>query len=268
MLSGTTAVSSGQTIYDPATIQTTIDQEQARFDPVLQQNNKWSRTNTPEAVPNFSDPILSQLTGTPVDAYLSTLNLTKTNVLGGQWALNWTENPQKFSGSSLLANPLLPGSGFPLNPQDPNNMALSYTQPLLQGSGFKVNTAPIVIARLNTEQSYFQFKDSVQEMVRGVIEAYWDLVQARTDAWARKIQVQQSQEAYDREAARLKTGLGDLATVAQARVTYSQFRANLVAAEANVLTPRRNAAKHPWSAAERRPADRARVRTDQPPPEA
>ena len=100
VLSGTTAVSSGQTIYDPATIQTTIDQEQARFDPVLQQNNKWSRTNTPEAVPNFSDPILSQLTGTPVDAYLSTLNLTKTNVLGGQWALNWTENPRNFPAAA------------------------------------------------------------------------------------------------------------------------------------------------------------------------
>jgi hypothetical protein len=28
-------------------------------------------------------------------------------------------------------------------------------------------------------------------MVRGVIEAYWNLVQARVDVWARKIQVQQ-----------------------------------------------------------------------------
>ena len=140
----------------------------------------------------------------------------------------------RFSGSSLSANPL--GGGFPLNPENPNAVALSYTQPLLQGGGFKVNTAPIVIARLNTEQSYFQFKDSVQEMVRSVIEAYWNLVQARTDAWARKIQVQQSQEAFEREQARLEKRLGDLATVAQARVTYNQFRANQIAADANVLT--------------------------------
>jgi outer membrane protein TolC len=92
-----------------------------------------------------------------------------------------------------------------------------------------------VIARINTEQSYFRYKDSVQELVRSVIEAYWNLVQARTDVWARGIQVQQSQEAYDREKARLATGFADVGSVAQARVTYSQFRANLIAARANVL---------------------------------
>ena len=46
--------------------------------------------------------------------------------------------------------------------------------------------APIVIARIDTERSFFQMKDSVQQMVRGVIEAYWALVFARTDVWARR----------------------------------------------------------------------------------
>ena len=96
--------------------------------------------------------------------------------------------------------------------------------------------APIVIARLNTEQSFFQYKDSVQEMVRGVIEAYWNLVQARIDVWARKIQVEQSEEAFERETARLKTGLGDQRTWPRRSVTYNQFQASLIAAEADVLT--------------------------------
>src|SRR5207248_3040697 len=85
-------------------------------------------------------------------------------------------------------------------------------------------------------QSYFQYKDSVQEMVRGVIEAYWNLVQARIDVFARKIQVQQFEEAKKREEARLELKIADLSNVAQARVTYHQFRANLLAAEAAVLT--------------------------------
>ena len=54
--------------------------------------------------------------------------------------------------------------------------------------------------------------------------------------WARKIQVQQSKENYERESARLKTGFGDAGTVAQAKVSYSQFQASLIAAEAAVLT--------------------------------
>ena len=74
-------------------------------------------------------------------------------------------------------------------------------------------------------------------MVRGVIEAYWNLVQARIAVWAREDPGASSprRRSESREA-RLKTGLASLSDVAQARVTYTQFKANLVADEANVLT--------------------------------
>src|SRR5262249_55227864 len=160
------------------------------------------------------------------DAYISDLALTKTNVLGGQWGLDWTENPTRFPGAR----------GLPLNPQDTSAVTLSYTQPLLQGGGFLVNTAPIVIARLNTEVSFFQEKDSVQELVRGIVEAYWTLVLARLTVWARKIQVEQSRDNLEGESARDKTAFGDAWTVVQGKVIYSQFQASLIAAEAAVLT--------------------------------
>jgi outer membrane protein TolC len=247
VLAGTAAVASGQTIYDAAITNTTIDQAQATFDPVLKSNNTWSRTNTPTGT--FLTPTGTQLSGVngttgnftpgtpaasltsaitsiPTDAYQSDVSLSKTNVLGGTWMVDWKENPTRF------ANP----GPFPLNPETPSSVALSYTQPLLQGGGFQVNTAPIVIARLNTEVSYFQYKDAVQQLVLGTITAYWNLVQARVNVWARKIQEDQSKEAYDRESARLKTGFSDVGTVSQTRVTYNQFRASRIAAEADVLT--------------------------------
>jgi outer membrane protein TolC len=227
VLAGTTAVASGQTIYDAAIVNTTVDQARATFDPVLLDKNLWSRTDEPMGILNPFDPTRSLIVSKPVDAYLSDLTLTKTNVLGGQWSLDWTENPMRFPGAF----------GLPLNPETPKAVTLSYTQPLLLGAGFQVNTAPIVIARLNTEQSFFQYKDSVQELVRSVIDAYWNLVLARLIVWTREIQVQQFREAYELESARLKSGLkGDLGTVAQARVSYNQFQANLIAAKADVLT--------------------------------
>jgi outer membrane protein TolC len=235
VLAGTTATASGQTIYDAAITNTTIDQAQARFDPTLTQNNQWSRTNTPSATTDLADFTRAAITSNATDAYLSTLGLTQTNVIGGQAGLTWINNPVRFPGGGSAGNLVLGGFGLPLNPQTTNSLALSYTQPLLQGAGFRVNTAPIVIARLNTEMSFFQYKDSVQEMVRGVMEAYWTLVQARTDVWARKIQVELSEATYKRELARLDAGLADAKDVAQARVTYTQFAANLVAARANEL---------------------------------
>src|SRR5205085_2733235 len=138
--------------------------------------------------------------------------------------LNWTNDHTRIGAS-----------GLPLNPQDRSAVELSYTQPFLQGGGFQVNFAPVVLARLDTERSYFVFKDSVQELVRGVIEAYWSLVLSRTVVWARQIQLQQSEEAYRREQSRMAFGLADLRNVAQARVTYQQFRAGLIAAQADVL---------------------------------
>ena len=96
--------------------------------------------------------------------------------------------------------------GFAAEPRSAVLVELSYTQPLLQGGGWAVNRVPIVLARIEAEKSYFQFKDSVQEMVRGVIEGYWSLVAARTDVWARQRQVEQAQFAYDRRKRRSKSG--------------------------------------------------------------
>jgi outer membrane protein TolC len=243
ILTGTAAVASGQTIYDAAVTNTTIDQALARFDPNLQLNNTWSRTNTPFASQNsalsslfipgavtgalFSTP-QTIITSTPTDSYQGVLGLTKTNVLGGQFALTYTENPERFLNGPFISNLL--------TPEQTHTLLTSYTQPLLQGAGFRVNMAPVVIARINTEQSYFQYKDAVQGTVLGVIQAYWNLVQARTDVWARKIQLELSEETYKREKARLETGLGNRGNEAQARVTYNQFRAALIAAEAAALT--------------------------------
>jgi outer membrane protein TolC len=75
----------------------------------------------------------------------------------------------------------------------------------------------------------------VQDLVLGVIQTYWNLSYAQTEAWARRQQVEQGAEALERAEARLQAGLGDEGDVAQARVSYENFQATLVAAEAGVL---------------------------------
>jgi outer membrane protein TolC len=112
---------------------------------------------------------------------------------------------------------------------------LQYTQPFLRNAGVAVNLAPVMVARINTEKTYWLFKDSVQESVRGVVEAYWAVVFARTDVWARRQQVTQGQEAYDRAAARLRGGLENEAVVAQAKAALANFKAVLIVSEANLI---------------------------------
>lgn len=224
VLAGTSAVASGRTIYDAAITNTTIDQEQARFDPTLTYNFTGNQTDTPAAALGLLDPERTGFLNSRLNDFRSEFALGQTNLLGGQAAVKWNNTPAWFESERV-----------PLNPQNRSALEVSYTQPLLQGGGFQVNVAPIVIARLNTEQSFFQYKDSTQELVRGVIEGYWNLVQARVNVWARGIQTEQSKAAYDREQARFDNKITDVGAVAQPRVTYHQFQASKIAAEAEVL---------------------------------
>ena len=224
VLAGTTAVSSGQTIYDPAIVNTTIDQARAAFDPVVTVNNSFPRNEQPVAVSDPINPLNALITGTRIDNYDLGLGVSKKTVTGGTFGLNVDDNVARFN----------PGPA-PLNPQARSAVTLSYTQPLLQGAGVAVNLAPVVIARINTERSFFQLKDAVQELVRSVTEAYWAVVFARTDVWARRQQVEQGEASFARSEARQRQGFGNAAEVAQTRVSLANFRANLITAEASLL---------------------------------
>lgn len=228
VLAGVTATTSGRTIYDPAITNTRVDQERARFDPTVSVDNIWSRTDLPQAVltppagPGL--PPGAAITGLSVENFTTSPQINKQLVGGGNL----------FFGANVIQQ-RVEGSVAPLNPQTTATPQLGVTQPLLQGFGPRVNLAPIVIAKVDTERSFFDLKDSVQELVRSVIEAYWNLVFAQTDVWARERQVEQGEEALDVARARLDSGRGDARDVAQARTALAGFRANLVASQGNLL---------------------------------
>lgn len=223
-LAGTLAVSSGQTIYDPAITSTTIDQQRAVYDPRVEALNTWSQIEPPNAAFDPLDPSRAMLGGITTENHNFDLGLAQQNLSGGTARLGFGNDVSRFS----------PGV-FPLNPQNRYATELSYTQPLLRGAGVLANRVPIVLARIDTERSYFQLNDSIQELVRGTVEAYWAVVSARTDVWARNIQVQQAQELADFSEARLRTGFADVTVPAQAQSALAQFRANLIGSKANLL---------------------------------
>jgi len=251
LLTAVTAAPSGSTIYDPAIANTEIDRARARFDPTLQLQNKFNRQEIPQAFfgPGVPPPV--RFGGDRVDDYEMRLGLAKPTVSGGSLSLGVSANPSRTSAA-----------GLPLNPQTPSSVELGFTQPLLQGAGARVNLAPIEIARIDTERSFFQLKDGLQRTVRGVIEAYWALVFARTDVWARQQQVEQGRWAAQFAETKMKVGSANLSEVAQARSALAGFRANLVTSEANVLDREaalRNILRLP-------PADSARIVPVTPPP--
>jgi outer membrane protein TolC len=227
LLVGAGAVSSGQTIYDAAITNTGVDEALGMFDPFFQINNNWDYIDQPRAA--FNPATGSFITGVPVDQYRMNMALTKNNPLGGQWNLGVDVTQQRFPGG------LAPSAVFPFQTETAANTALGYNQPLLRGFGMRANLAPVVLARINTERSFFQLKDTLQQNVRDVITAYWNLVAARATANARQLQVDSLDFEFRRLDAQRRLGLGNLADAAQARVALYQARAQLLAAQNDVL---------------------------------
>lgn len=216
-----TAVSSGHTIYEPAITNTTIDQQRAIFDPKLNNSNStFSRTNVPFGVGQL--PGSYGISSLPADGYRSTTGVSKTFIPGGTVSLDVNVDRSRTAANLL-------------NPSIASDLTLGIDQPLLKGAGSQANLAQILIARMNTEVSFFQMKDAVQDLVLSVIQTYWNLSFAQTQQWASQQQAEQGREEWEYRKARLESGMGDEGDVAQARVSYENFRAALIGADANVL---------------------------------
>ncbi len=183
------------------------------------------KTDRPGAQFDPLDPNRSIFAGSSSDSITTTASLSKRMFNGGTASMN----------GNAIGSYFEPGV-FPLEPEYRSFVELALRQPLLmRGYGRDVNLAPVVVARINTERSYFQFKDAVQELVRGVVAAYWNLVSARVDVWARQQQIEQAEFAYKRAIARQEEGIVNLADVAQTRSALANFKANLIAARSTLL---------------------------------
>ncbi|MFN9720479.1 MAG: TolC family protein [Planctomycetota bacterium] len=218
VLTGVSATSSGQTIYDTAIAVTPIDVAKAPFDPIFRANTAFRRNDTP-----FLNGAGTAITGSTSAGNISGVELADRNQLGGT---------SRLAADYLWESQAAGGFDY----QNVPGLELSYTQPILAGAGFDANRAPIVIARLRQEQSYFQFKNSMQGLVRDVISGYWSLVQARTELWAAESQVELLQFEYDRIAARAKVGIDARDDKeAQAKSSLANAKARRIQTAANVL---------------------------------
>jgi len=223
VLTGTSASSSGRTIYDPAISNSGIDRARATFDPTISVNNRFNRFDSPQAFIDPNDSSRTLIDGTVSDDYDLRAALSKRTITGGTAEFGVNSNRGHTHVSPL-----------PLNPSRNSTVNLGYTQPLFQGAGIDVNLAPILLARIDAERSFFQLKDSVQGLVGGVVDGYWNLVFARTDLWAREQQAEQTRKTVEIAKAKFQVGLADKADVAQTEAAYANFLVAVISSRSNV----------------------------------
>ncbi len=100
---------------------------------------------------------------------------------------------------------------------------VSIQQPLLNGYGEEVNRAPIVIARLRSDQELWEFKRAIMQLVRDVEQKYWELYASQWQYWATNEAIKTNREIVRRLDLLLQEGRGSATDRDEAEVQYHQL---------------------------------------------
>ncbi len=203
---------SGTTFYDVEASEARLQAALAAFDTQFESQFYSNQFNNPPNAffgPGLTEPLKR-------DEGALTASLAKPLRNGGTVSAAYNPSPGYL---------FLPGSttsGF--NPTYASELALSLRQPLLRGAGTQVNMAPIQVARLEVEQSAWDFKGSLMSSVRSVSEAFWDLYQAQVavEEYRKVIPVLEEIVRIQRES--LAAKLVIQADVAKARAQLHEYQ--------------------------------------------
>ncbi|MCX5655349.1 MAG: TolC family protein [Planctomycetota bacterium] len=117
------------------------------------------------------------------------------------------------------------------NPQNVTRTTVELAQPLLRGAGAEYNQAPIRVANLNSAVSFQDFRKGVQDVVAGVINAYWQLAFDTESVRATRASRDLAAEVLRREQARRARGVSSDLDLNRAAAAVALRDADVVRAE-------------------------------------
>ncbi len=117
-----------------------------------------------------------------------------------------------------------------LNPTFRSNLGLSVTQPLLRGGGIDVNLNEIRLAKTNLQVTNEQFRQTVEETILLVVEAYWELSFSERDIRVKEESLALAENEVRITDNKVRLGLWAQLELDQALTEQYSRRAELVAA--------------------------------------
>ncbi len=182
------------TRMDPEITALQIPVAQSRFDPIL---SSQAATNHVDRPPSsfFSGgiPIANKR-----DEIEFNSRLTK------EWAAGTTTSIGYEPSLAYLFFPAGNAGGF--NPINSSDLVMQATQPLLRGAGRPTNLATIRIAENRLEQNRFEVESKLQQQLRSIEQAYWQLHANHVRRKAIADAIELSSEIVDVERNRFEAG--------------------------------------------------------------
>jgi len=211
--------------FIPEETATGVDAERAAFDPTVGAGLGGSYAH--------------QQVGSTVQAYgpgidrLDTFNVGPMNGTGNQLQVGkrWSTGTRTRLGYTTGYNQTSPtGSYLLVNPAWQSAVALTVEQPLWRGAGKRQNELPILIARSRENGALHEVEITVNDVLRRVHFAYWQVYLAQTEVEDLEGLVREAELTANKEERRLRLGDGSAAEAAQARESLGQLRLELTEA--------------------------------------
>src|SRR5262245_36701376 len=193
-----------------------VRQAYAQFDPAAYGNAVKNRTNSPTStISPFTSAgnldIFNQETDWNV-------GLRKELLTGGRVNLQWTN-------SRLFSNPTVVNL---IVPEYITTLGVSITQPLLRDFGWRFALLVVDVAQIAEEQSFYEYKAQVANLVESVEEAYWIYVLAIESTRVEEKGLELAKELLRQNEGRFKVGALPHTAVLESEAEVARREANLV----------------------------------------
>lgn len=162
---------------------------------------------------------------------------TSTSTLGGSYSASFSQNLKTGGNYSIRASVSRRSSNSAFNTYNPSwsgNMSYSFSQPLLRGFGVRINTAPVVIAENNLENSRIAFEQQVIDTVYNAMNRYYDLLYAAESIRVQENALSLAQDTLDENQTRVDIGTMAPIELNQSRLSVEQQRLSLLTSQNNL----------------------------------
>ena len=200
--------------FAPVLSEYAIIQAMSSFDPTLSLSGTVNRSTSAS---------LTQIDGAAVPSNLS-----------GNYRATFSQNLKTGANYSIGMNMSRRSSNDAFarfNPSWSASVNYQVSQPLLRGFGTRLNTASIVIARNNLENSQIAFEDQVMDLVLQATNTYWDLVYAIETIRVRQNALGLAQQTLGENERKVEIGTLPAIDLNQSRLDVAQQQLQLLTAQ-------------------------------------
>lgn len=209
------------TLLDPEITALQIPLAQSRFDPLLTSQMASNHIDRPpSSFFNGGIPIANRREEIEFNSRLSK-----------EWATGATTS---VGYEPSLAYLFFPAGSSGLNPINSSDLVMQAVQPLLRGSGRRANVATIHIAEHRLDQSRFDVESKLQQQLRSIEQAYWQLHASHVRRNAIADAIALSSNIVDVERNRFDAGRVIYTDVARARFKLENLFQQKLAAEREI----------------------------------